>query len=213
MQKGLHKSSAGRYQKVTPQVQLDLRSKIESQFGPVLTSLPDHAWEYGLTFGVEAGAAHEVFKKLKDEKSLSFNMLIDITCVDWMDVREPRFEVVYQLLSISYSYRLCIKISVGEDKPEVDSVRDLWAAANFLEREVWDMYGVVFRNHGDLRRILMYDEFVGHPLRKDYPLKGKQPRMQLRIPELRNDSADMQREELVSLPSRSRHLFNKGAAN
>jgi len=120
-----------------------------------------------------------------------------------MDVREPRFDVVYQLLSIEHLHRLTLKIQVGEDNPEVDSVLDLWPAANFIEREVWDMFGIKFKGHGDLRRILMYEEFVGHPLRKDYPKRAKQPRVPLRIPELRNPSADMNREQLVSLPVRS----------
>ncbi len=143
-----------------------------------------------------------VFERLKSEDAFLFNMLIGLTCVDWMDKKEPRFEVIYHLLSLTHNSRLCIRVAADEDDPKVDSLRSLWPAANFLEREVWDMYGVEFENHGDLRRILMYDEFVGHPLRKDYPKHAKQPRIELRVPELRNTSADMQREQLVSLPVR-----------
>jgi NADH-quinone oxidoreductase subunit C len=183
---------------------------LETVFGEKLTPLPKHAWEYGTTVGLKREHATEVFSRLKEQPQFQFNMLIDITAVDWLDRREPRFDVVYQLLSLSHLHRLCVKIAVDEDKPEVDSVRPLWPAANFLEREVWDMYGISFAGHGDLRRILLYDEFVGHPLRKDYPLRGKQPRVKLRVPELRNTSYDMRREQLVALPVRNRALPAEG---
>ncbi len=186
-------------------VQKRLQDNLVKRFGTGITVLEPHRWaEYGLTIGVARETAFSVFKSLKEENDFLFNMLVDVTAVDWMDRREPRFDVVYQLLSISHNQRLQVKVQAPENKPEVDSVLPLWPAANFLEREVWDMYGVSFKGHGDLRRILMYDEFVGHPLRKDYPLRGKQPRVQLRMPELRNDSEDMMREELVSLPVRNR---------
>lgn len=186
-----------------PEAQRRLQTALETSFSSQLFTLPAHAWkEFGLTYGVNMAEAKVVFQRLRDEPPFLFNMLIDITCVDWLDRREPRFDVVYQLLSLSHLHRLCLKIHVNEEHPEVDSVRDLWPTANFLEREVWDMYGVCFKGHGDLRRILMYDEFVGHPLRKDYPVRGKQPRVPLRIPELRNDSADMFRDDLVALPRR-----------
>ena len=135
----------------------------------------------------------------KDSPSIACNLLVDITVVDWLDSREPRFEVVYQLLSLSRKHRLTVKVPVSEDRPEVSSVVSLWAGANFLEREAWDMFGVVFKGHPDLRRILMYDEFVGHPLRKDYPLQGKQPRVPLRMPEVENSARRMQRGDLVQI--------------
>lgn len=194
----------GAYEKVTPEVQRTLQIALEATFGPKLTPLPAHAWEYGLTYGVSVAGALEVFAALKENPAFSFNMLINVTAVDWMDRREPRFDVVYQLLSLKHLHRLCIKVQTSEEKPEVHSVRSIWQSANFMEREVWDMYGISFAGHGDLRRILMYDEFEGHPLRKDYPLRGKQPRVTLRIPELRNTSADMSRNELVSLPTRAK---------
>lgn len=188
-----------------PEVQIQLEATLKAEFGDTLLALPSHRWlEYGLTFGVRREDALQVFRTLKDDPKLKFNMLIDVTCVDWLDKREPRFDVIYHLLSLDFLHRLCIRIEVDEDKPEVDSVRTLWPTANFLEREVWDMYGVSFAGHGDLRRILMYEEFVGHPLRKDYPLRGKQPRVPLRVPELRNTAPDMVRSELVSLPSSRR---------
>lgn len=191
--------------KEEPEIQKRLRTNLEQVFAAKIKPLTNHAWwEYGLSIAVDASEALAIFKTLKDDPRFSFNMLIDVTAVDWLDRREPRFDVVYQLLSLSYSHRLCIKIQVTEKNPEVDSLRPLWPAANFLEREVWDMYGITFKGHGDLRRILMYDEFEGHPLRKDYPILKKQPRIPLRIPELHNSAKDMNREQLVSLPTRNR---------
>jgi len=128
--------------------------------------------------------------------------LVDITAVDWMDARKERFEVVYQLLSLSARSRLCIKVAVSEDKPEVPTATGLWNGANFLEREVWDMFGIRFLGHPDLRRILLYEEFVGHPLRKDYPVQAKQPRVPLRAPEVENTARRMQRPDLVTIRSR-----------
>lgn len=187
-----------------PEVQKKLEKAISSVLKEKITKRDSHAWkQYGLTYEVtDVSSFHAVMQTLRDEQSLAFNMLIDVTCVDWMDAEEKRFEVVYQLLSLVHMHRLCIKVRLEESSPKVASVRDLWAAANFLEREVYDLFGVDFEGHGDLRRILMYDEFVGHPLRKDYPLRGKQPRVKLRVPELRNTSADLSREQLVSLPVR-----------
>jgi NADH-quinone oxidoreductase subunit C len=86
-----------------------------------------------------------------------------------------RFAVVYHFFSLPLKHRLRLEIPVEEVDPEVDSLTSLWAGANWLEREVWDMFGIRFRGHPDLKRILMYKEFVGHPLRKDYPVNKRQP--------------------------------------
>jgi NADH-quinone oxidoreductase subunit C len=187
----------------SPEAQARLRDALISRFSNELTEIEKGAWEYNLAFGLERENALSVFKILKDEAGFNFDMLIDVTAVDWMDRREPRFDVVYQLLSLKHAHRVMLKIQTGEENPEVDSVVSLWRAANFLEREVWDMYGISFKGHGDLRRILMYDEFVGHPLRKDYPLRGKQPRVELRVPELRNTADDMHRDVLIAMPRRA----------
>lgn len=182
------------------EVQARLARDLEDGLSGQVFSLPNHAWShYGLTIGVNPLDVKLVFQTLRDNQKFFFNMLIDITAVDWMDKRSPRFEVVYQLLSLTHMHRLCVKVSVEESKAEVDTVSDLWPAANFLEREVWDMFGIAFKGHPDLRRILLYDEFVGHPLRKDYPIQKKQPRIPLRYPETRNDSLDMSREPIVLL--------------
>jgi NADH/F420H2 dehydrogenase subunit C len=153
---------------------------------------------------VSADQVSSVLKSCKESPQTDFAMLIDITAVDWMDSRPERFEVVYQLLSISKRARLTIKVPLSEDKPEIASATSLWNGANFLEREVWDMFGIKFVGHPDLRRILMYEEFVGHPLRKDYPVQGKQPRIPLRYPEVENTARRMQRGDLVTIRSRSR---------
>jgi NADH-quinone oxidoreductase subunit C len=163
------------------------------------------AIEHGdLVVTVSAALIGDVLKKCKEAPALAFEMLVDITAVDWLDSRETRFEVVYQLLSITKKHRVTIKVPVSEDRPEVPSATSLWNGANFLEREVWDMFGIRFVGHPDLRRILMYDEFVGHPLRKDYPVQGKQPRVQLRHPEVENTARKMVRADLVTIrPKRS----------
>lgn len=144
----------------------------------------------------------DLFKILKEDKELDFAMLLSVTAVDWMDVKEERFEMVYHLLSLTKCYRLRVKLLVPEEDLVVPSLLPLWPSANFMEREAYDMFGVKFEGHPDLRRTLLYDEFVGHPLRKDYPVQAKQPRVPLRNPEVRNTSLDMSRPTLVSINKR-----------
>ena len=120
----------------------------------------------------EALAAAAAF--LRDE--LGFDMLMDLTAADYLP-REPRFELVCHLYSTGHNYRLRLKCPVSAADPAVDSLTGVWSGANWFEREVWDMFGIKFNGHPDLRRVLMYDGFEGHPLRKDYPLKKRQPRI------------------------------------
>jgi NADH-quinone oxidoreductase subunit C len=116
----------------------------------------------------------ELAEFLRDDSDLKFNFLMDVTAVDhWK--RKPRFEVVYHFLSLERRHRLRVKVPVGEPDPEVDTLTHLWKGANWYEREVFDMFGIQFKGHPDLRRILMYPEFEGHPLRKDYPIQRRQP--------------------------------------
>jgi NADH-quinone oxidoreductase subunit C len=152
-----------------------------------------------LTVRVSSANIAEVLRLCKEDHRLRFDLLVDITAVDWMDQRAERFEVVYQLLSLSTLSRLCLKVDLSESKPEIPTATNLWAGANFLEREVWDMFGISFVGHADLRRVLMYEEFVGHPLRKDYPVQGKQPRVPLRAPEVENTARRMLRPDLVTI--------------
>ncbi len=120
---------------------------------------------------------------LRDEPDFACEILADITVVDYLGHKTPRFEVVYHFLSLKHRHRLRVKVPLTEEACAVDSVADIYPSANWAEREAFDMYGVVFKAHPDLRRILMYEEFQGHPLRKDYPLMGSQPRIPLLEPE------------------------------
>ena len=115
------------------------------------------------------------------KKPFAFNLLLDMTCVDFPG-RHDRFEVVYHVFSLALNRRLRLKLCVPEDEP-VDSLIRFWKNADWLEREAFDMFGVPFRGHPNLTRLFMYDGFEGHPLRKDYPLRKRQPRIALRSPE------------------------------
>lgn len=137
--------------------------------------------ETGSHVGDEIAVVHrehlvDVLTLLRDHADTKMNMLSDLTVVDYLG-QQPRFEVVYQLYSIPHKHRLRIKVRIGDAQDEcwVPSATGLWHAANWSEREAWDLYGVRFEGHPDLRRILMYEEFVGHPLRKDYPQNARQP--------------------------------------
>jgi NADH-quinone oxidoreductase subunit C len=111
---------------------------------------------------------------LRDDPELAYNFMIDLTAVDFMG-KEPRFEVVYHLYSLSKNQRLRIKARVPEADCSIDSIVSIWVAADWFEREVFDLYGIVFKGHPNLKRILLYEGFEGHPLRKDYPIKKRQP--------------------------------------
>ena len=124
---------------------------------------------------LDRAGLRESFRALKEQ--LNFDFLSDITAVDYWQKKAPRFEVVYQIVSLTQRKRLRVRVPVPENDPTVDSLTPLWRGANFLEREVWDLYGIRFTDHPDLRRILLYDEFQGHPLRKDYPVNLCQPRV------------------------------------
>ena len=122
-----------------------------------------------LTIWLEPSAIREACALLRD--ALQFNFLASITAVDWHPTH-PRFEVVYHLLSITRKDRVRLKVRVGDDSAELESVISVWLAANFFEREVFDLFGVRFSGHPYLRRIMMPDDWEGHPLRKDYPVEG-----------------------------------------
>ncbi|MFQ5603391.1 MAG: NADH-quinone oxidoreductase subunit D [bacterium] len=123
---------------------------------------------------IDKSSIHEICRFLRDDNRLKYDCLMDLAGVDYFH-RKPRFEVVYHLYSFKTKKRLRLKALVDECNPQLLTVSDLWHIANWYEREVWDMFGIRFKNHPDLRRILMYDEFKGHPLRKDYPLRKRQP--------------------------------------
>ena len=151
--------------------------RVRARFGPGVVDAHDHRGDH--TAVVARDALLSVLAWCRDEPELAFDMLTDLTAVDYLQYpgREdgPRFEVVYHLYSVPHNHRLRVKVRVEEDDAVVPSAVALWPIANWFEREVWDMFGVRFEGHPDLRRLLMYEEFVGHPLRKDYPIDRRQP--------------------------------------
>jgi len=116
----------------------------------------------------------EVCRFLKEDPAMAFNMAPYVTAVDYLG-QEPRFEVVYNLLSTTLNHRVRLRVKVAEEDAVLPSITAVWRGADWFERYCFDMYGLRFTGHPDLRRLYMYDEFVGHPLRKDYPLRGRQP--------------------------------------
>jgi NADH-quinone oxidoreductase subunit C len=113
----------------------------------------------------------ELLTFLRDDLQLSFKTLLDVFGADMLGIRSPRFEVIYNLLSYKLNNRITIKVSI-DDKQQVPSVEKIFSSANWYEREIFDMYGIEFSDHSDLRRILTDYNFEGHPLRKDFPLTG-----------------------------------------
>ena len=141
----------------------------------VLVAMSDHVLsscdEKGeLIFTVKRDSTVHVLNFLRDDSGCLFKALIDICGVDFPD-RDPRFEVVYQLLSLTQNQRLMVKVKTDEDTP-VPSVTGIFSSAGWFEREIWDLFGISFSGHPDLRRILTDYGFEGHPLRKDFPLTG-----------------------------------------
>ena len=114
---------------------------------------------------IEINEYHDHIKSLLEE---GYEMMMDLTAVDWFRKKEPRFEVVINLLSLSKNLRKTIKVQVPDENLTIPSITDIYPGANFYEREVFDMFGIVFENHPELTRILMPDDWIGHPLRKDY---------------------------------------------
>jgi len=141
----------------------------------IAQSLPDDVIATRIAHGeltVEARADHlgKLLTFLRDSPQCLFKQLIDVTAVDWPE-RSPRFEVVYNLLSLKMNQRVRVKVATDEMTP-VPSAVPVFSAAGWFEREVWDMYGIMFSDHPDLRRLLSDYGFEGHPLRKDFPLTG-----------------------------------------
>ncbi len=124
-----------------------------------------------LTIWIDRTALRDACLTLKNDLQLQYNALADVTCVDWYP-REPRFEVVYQLFSTTTKKYLRLKVKLQGADPNVDSLVPLWPGANFFEREVFDLFGVRFDEHPNLTRIMMPEDWEGHPLRKDYPVEG-----------------------------------------
>ncbi len=148
---------------------------------PGATPLADEVAHGQAAIVLERSALPAALQTLRDHPETRFEMLSDLTAVDYLG-RTPRFEVVYQLYSLTLNHRLRVKVPVPEDDPIVPTATGVWKSANWAEREAWDMLGIRFAGHPDLRRILMYPEFEGYPLRKDYPLDKRQPLVPERDP-------------------------------
>jgi NADH-quinone oxidoreductase subunit C len=150
---------------------MDASSIVET----LTAAVPGASYEVGksldvATLYVPAASLVETCRALRD--TLRFNVLVEVTAADYLP-REPRFEVVYHLLSIPNRERLRVKVRVASTEVDgvVPTIQSVWPAAGWPEREVWDMFGIVFAGHGDLRRLLMPDDWEGHPARKDYPVQ------------------------------------------
>jgi NADH-quinone oxidoreductase subunit C len=146
--------------------------RIEAEFPGAIQSR--HARFGDDTAVITADRLLDVLTFLKGNGDMAFDLPADLTAVDYLG-REPRFEVVYNLYSTSKKHRVRLKLLVTEEKPEVPSAVGIYAGWNWFEREVWDMYGIKFAGSPDPRRIFMWESFVGHPLRKDYPKERRQP--------------------------------------
>ncbi|MBA3707590.1 MAG: NADH-quinone oxidoreductase subunit C [Planctomycetes bacterium] len=154
-----------------------LEAALTERFG--LTRDAKDRWN--LTLVLAAGKAkaqlHEVVQFLRDSPDLRFDMLLDLASIDYLSYpnhRGPRFAIVYLFKSLVFRHRLKLKVEIDEDDAEVPSIHDLYRIADWTEREVFDQMGIVFSGHPNLKRILNHHEFVGHPLRKDYPCQKRQ---------------------------------------
>ena len=150
-----------------------LASHLADRFG--LQRDAQDAWD--LTLLCPAGQLREVVKYLRDTENLAFTMLLDVVGIDYLaypDHRGARYAVKYVLKSMAFRHRLSLKVRIEEDNAVVPSIHDLYRIADWMERETWDQYGIVFSGHPNLKRLLNHHEFVGHPLRKDYPCQKRQ---------------------------------------
>ncbi len=140
----------------------------------VLHGLVQRTWDsFGMpVLEIERGDLLAVVARLRDE--LGFTLFLDVTAIDHLP-RVPRFAVVYHFLAPAHRTRVRVKLPVTEEDPVVPTLTGLYGSAHFMEREVHEMYGIVFAGNADLRPILLYEGFVGHPLRKDYPIEAEQP--------------------------------------
>jgi NADH-quinone oxidoreductase subunit C len=166
-----------------------LATKVREQFADALGEATEFLGQ--LSLRIAANEIVNVCRYLRDDAGQRFNYLSDLTCVHFPLEPDP-FEIVYNLFSISRNERVRLKVRLAEGA-SIDSVCDVWPAANWLEREVYDLFGIHFRNHPDLRRILLPPDWEGHPLRKDYPLEFIENEWTNRhLPEM----TDVQREQL-----------------
>jgi NADH-quinone oxidoreductase subunit C len=143
--------------------------KLKDQFGGLNFEFIEFRDE--LTVLIDKKDVVEICRCLKDDEDLQFKLCEDVTAIDWAR-RKNRFTVVYHIYSIKNNFRLALKADVDESDCTIDSVSSVWKTADWAERETYDMYGIIFNNHPDLRRMYMPEEFEYYPLRKDFPLMG-----------------------------------------
>jgi NADH-quinone oxidoreductase subunit C len=162
---------------------LTILERLRARAGAAIVETHDHRGDH--TAVVERAALLDALRFCRDEPELAFDLLMDLSAADYQKYpgREdgPRFEVVYHLYSTARNHRVRLKVRVDEDDAVVPTAVGLWPIADWLEREVWDMFGIRFEGHPNLKRLLLYEEFVGHPLRKDYPINRRQPLIGPRI--------------------------------
>ncbi|MBI5100468.1 MAG: NADH-quinone oxidoreductase subunit C [Nitrospirae bacterium] len=127
---------------------------------------------------LKKGRIVDICRYLHDDPSLYMDFLVDLCGLDYKGKKENRFAVLYNLYSVEHRHRIMLKAEVEESEPSIDSVISVWRGVDWHERECFDMFGIVFKGHPDLRRILLPEDWEGHPLRKDYPLKGPGPDME-----------------------------------
>ncbi len=145
---------------------------LRDRFPDGVVEVTEHRGE--MTIVVRPDIIVEVCRALRDEKQLAYNYLADITAVDWLE-REPRYDIVYHLLSLATYAVVRLKVRIGGEEtpdPEIPSVTPVWPGADWFEREIYDLFGIRFSGHPNQTRILMPQDWVGYPLRKDYPLTG-----------------------------------------
>ncbi len=146
-----------------------ISDKVKEKFGNAVVEISDSRGDLSLT--VNKDVIVELAKFLKDENDLLFVMCKDITAIDWA-TRKKRFTVVYHVYSFKLNYNLRIKANLDNEPPSIESVTSIWRSAEWYERETYDMYGIIFENHPDLRRMYMPEGFEYYPLRKDFPVLG-----------------------------------------
>jgi len=144
-------------------------SKVKEKFGTSVLEVTDFRNDLSIT--ISSDKLIELSKYLKEDGDLQFVMCKDVTAIDWA-TRKNRFTTVYHIYSFHLNFNLRLKVNIENDPPEVDSVTSIWRSAEWYERETYDMYGIIFLNHPDLRRMYMPEGFEYHPLRKDFPVLG-----------------------------------------
>ena len=153
-----------------------LRGLFKERFGDMIISEDDFRGEQ--SFIIKPEALVDICQTLLDDTELDIKYLADLTAVDWLGhprEKDGRFEIVYNLYSITHSYRFFLRVHLPGENPSIATLCDLWPSANWMEREVFDLFGVTFTGHPELKKILTPDDLDGHPLRKDFPLTYEQP--------------------------------------